>query len=235
MITAEQLRRRRLSTTYRSDGYDAAQVDLYLDLAAETLASLEAGRAGSAGAAQMLLRELRTATFPGRTSGSGYGSAQVEALRAGVVAALESHTGGTEAAPPAVSGAPTPEGSAPAPSAPAASASAPTTVPAVPAGDEPALIPSLTPVLPAAPLGRPAAGESLGSVGTLGSVVGWGSPSGERGSLTAYQLVVQLQTARTQLLGAATDRLVLRTASGELLGVVAVEATERGVLLTTEH
>lgn len=228
MITAEQLRRRRLSTTYRSDGYDAAQVDLYLDLAAETLASLEAGRAGSAGAAQMLLRELRTATFPGRTSGSGYASAQVEALRAGVVAALESHTGTEAPVPPAPS-------TAPGFPTPAPSASAPTTVPAAPPADQPVLTPSLPPVLSTPPLGRPAAGESLGSVGTLGSVVGWGSPAGGRGSLSAYQLVVQLQTARTQLLGAATDRLVLRTESGELLGVATVEATEHGVLLTTEH
>jgi len=212
VITAEQLRRRRLSTTYRSDGYDAAQVDLYLDLAAETLASLEAGRAGSAGAAQMLLRELRTATFPGRTSGSGYESAQVEALRAGVVAALETHVG-TSSAP---------------------SALAPATVPAAPLTDAPATTLSLAPVVPGGPLGLPAPGESLGSVGTLGAVVGWGAPSGARDPLSAYGLVVQLQTARTQLLGAATDRLVLRTASGELLGVVAVEATDGGVVLTTE-
>ncbi|MGW6131027.1 DivIVA domain-containing protein [Cellulomonas sp. NPDC055163] len=231
MITAEQLRRRRLSTTYRSDGYDAAQVDLYLDLAAETLASLEAARAGSAGAAQMLLRELRTATFPSRTSGSGYESAQVEALRAGVVAALEAHTGTAGATPTPVRGGPSPT----APTEVAPTTPTPTPVPAALRAGEPAPTPSLAPVLPTPPLGRPAPGESLGSVGTLGSVVGWGSPSGERGSLSAYELVVQLQTARTQLLGAATDRLVLRTATGELLGVAAVEATEEGVRLTTEH
>ena len=163
----------------------------------------------------MLLRELRTATFPGRTSGSGYELAQVEALRAGVVAALDAHVGTPGAAPAAH------EATEPPPSTPSAvpSALAPTAIPAAPLPDEPATTPPLPPVLAGAPLGRPAPGESLGSVGTLGAVVGWGTPSGARGSLSAYELVVQLQTARTQLLGAATDRLVLRTASGELLGV----------------
>lgn len=233
MITAEQLRRRGLRTTYRSDGYDAAQVDLYLDLAAETLASVEAGRAGSPGAAQMLLREIRTATFPGRTSGAGYESAQVEALRAGVVAALEQHVGtaATAGGPPVG-----PVGSTPASSDPAAvpASSDPVAVPAAPLPDAPATTPSLVPVLTQAPLGRPAPGQSLGSVGTLGAVA-WGSPSDGRGALSAYELVVQLQSARTQLLGAANDRLVLRTASGELLGVASVGAGDGGVVLTTEH
>ncbi|GEA87606.1 hypothetical protein CCE01nite_15550 [Cellulomonas cellasea] len=180
----------------------------------------------------MLLREIRTATFPGRTSGSGYESVQVEALRAGVVAALESHVG-TPGATPSSS---TPS-TAPSSSTPSAAPTAltPTAVPAAPLAEEPATTPPLPPVLTGAPLGRPAPGESLGSVGTLGAVVGWGTPSGARGSLSAYELVVQLQTARTQLLGAATDRLVLRTASGELLGVATVGPTEHGVVLTTEH
>lgn len=203
MITAEQLRRRRLATSYRSDGYDAPQVDLYLDLAAETLASLEAGRPGSADAAQMLLRELRTAVFAPRVSGAGYEQTQVDALRAGVVAALEEHTG----TPPRLAGAAadTSHATSPPPPAPARTSTAP---------------------------GVPTLGAH-GPLGSLGAVVGWGSPTTSGGGLGAYDLVVRLQTARTQLLGASVDRLVLRTAQGELLAVTGVEATADGVTLTT--
>lgn len=212
MITAEQLRRRRLATSYRSDGYDAPQVDLYLDLAAETLASLEAGRPGSTDAAQMLLRELRTAAFAPRVSGAGYEQTQVDALRAGVVAALEEHTG----TPPRLAGA----------AADAPHAAAPTSPT------------SATPPEPTAPArtstapGVPTLGAH-GPLGSLGAVVGWGSPTTSGGGLGAYDLVVRLQTARTQLLGASVDRLVLRTAQGELLAVTSVEATADGVALTT--
>lgn len=96
MITADQLRRRTLSSSYRSDGYDRSQVDHYLELAAATLAAVEEGRPGARAAATMLLREVRDARFGARTSGAGYASAEVEALRNGVVAALESYVGPAE-------------------------------------------------------------------------------------------------------------------------------------------
>lgn len=118
MITADQLRRRTLSSSYRSDGYDRSQVDHYLELAAATLAAVEEGRPGARAAATMLLREVRDARFGARTSGAGYASAEVEALRSGVVAALESYVGPAEAStdPRSPASLPTPgEGAAPEP------------------------------------------------------------------------------------------------------------------------
>ncbi|MDM8085272.1 DivIVA domain-containing protein [Cellulomonas cellasea] len=127
MITADQLRRRALSSSYRSDGYDQSQVDHYLELAAATLSALEEGRSGSSTAATMLLREMKTAKFGPRRSGAGYASSEVEALRTGVVAALEAYVGSTapaagaarpQAAAPAVHPTPTPTATPPAQPAP---------------------------------------------------------------------------------------------------------------------
>lgn len=191
VITADQLRRRVLSSSYRSDRYDRAEVDRYLDLATETLASLEAGRSGSESAATMLLHAVRDVPFEARVSGAGYDAVQVEALRAGVVAALETYLG-QDAAPIPASIEPTP--------------SAPTAV---------------TAVTPQAPPPAQVRREH-------------GGPPAP--GLSAFDLVMRVQSARTTLLGTqatsgATERLVLQTPDGTLCAVTRVETTTDGIVL----
>ena len=143
MITADQLRRRALSSNYRSDGYDQSQVDHYLDLAAATLSALEEGRSGASTAATVLLREMSTAQFGRRRSGAGYASTEVEALRAGVVAALEAYVGST--------------GPAPRDATPAAAA--PVVAAVHPAAQTPAPAPAPSALATPAPAARDAHGE----------------------------------------------------------------------------
>lgn len=150
MITADQLRRRALSSSYRSDGYDQSQVDHYLELAAATLSALEEGRSGSSTAATMLLREMKTAKFGPRRSGAGYASSEVEALRTGVVAALEAYVGAT---------APAAEAARPQAAAPA--------VHPTPTATPPAQPPAQPPARPAA---QPAASATPGGYGTHGEL-----------------------------------------------------------------
>ncbi|MFI2753992.1 DivIVA domain-containing protein [Cellulomonas sp. P22] len=185
MITADQLRRRSLPSSYRSDGYDRAQVDHYLDLAAATLASVEQGTPGATAAAQMLLREVRGARFAARTSGAGYASPEVEALRAGVVATLEAYVGTDDAAA-------------------AEPATSPTAVPA----------PGPAPTRGAAAPARPT-----------------GAPTGSHDELSAFDLVMRVQSGRTALLASRGERIVVRTPDGALHAIDGVEATADGVEL----
>lgn len=206
MITADQLRRRSLPSSYRSDGYDRAQVDHYLDLAAATLASVEQGTPGATTAARMLLREVRGARFAPRTSGAGYASPEVEALRAGVVAALEAYAG---------------------PEAPAAtSAASPTAVPGAPAATSAVTVPTPSPATPVpdARLGAPARGAAA-------PARAGGAPIGGHGELSAFDLVMRVQSGRTALLASRGERIVVRTPDGTLHAIDGVEATASGVEL----
>lgn len=218
MITADQLRRRSLPSSYRSDGYDRAQVDHYLDLAAATLASVEQGTPGATAAARMLLREVRGARFAPRTSGAGYASPEVEALRAGVVAALEAYAS---------------------PEAPAAtSAASPTAVPGAPAATSAVAVPTPSPATPVPDArlgspGTPVPDARLGAParGAAAPARAGGAPIGGHGELSAFDLVMRVQSGRTALLASRGERIVVRTPDGTLHAIDGVEATASGVEL----
>ncbi|WP_147525062.1 DivIVA domain-containing protein [Cellulomonas timonensis] len=197
MITADQLRRRALSSSYRSDGYDQTQVDHYLELAAATLSALEEGRPGASTAATMLLREMKTAKFGPRRSGAGYASTEVEALRTGVVAALEAYVGST---------------------APATSTGA------SPAHLPPATTSSSAATTPATPNPTPHASPATARV-TAPTVV-----SAYR-ELSAFDLIMRVQSGRTTLMATRGERVVVQTASGALHAIGSVEDTPDGVVL----
>ncbi|MCC2307765.1 hypothetical protein [Cellulomonas chengniuliangii] len=191
MITADQLRRRTLSSSCRSDGYDRSQVDHYMELAAATLSAIEEGRPGANAAATMLLREVRDARFGARRSGAGYASAEVEALRSGVVAALEAYVG------------------------------------AAPASTD-----------PRSPASLPAAGETVAPTPaqqptrTTWSVPAAPAATAAAGTLSAFDLIMRVQSGRTTLMASRGERIVVRTSSGTLHAIESVEATPDGVLLT---
>ncbi len=229
MITAEDVRSRKFSTTKFREGYDIEEVDTYLDQIGQTLKSLEGGAAPTApgllGPEDVLAKVFDTVKFR-----EGYALDEVDDLLDVVVQALQEHRARALAtgAQPAVPAPPTgaqrtgaqPTGAQPTGAQPAV----PTSTGAQ------AAVQSLRD-LHASPAGlTPAA--AVRALDTGASVTSTPlPPDPEAAALGTRVLISQLQIATIRTQG--NDVLTLVTPDGAVLRVVAVDASPQGVTLRT--
>ncbi|WP_066582947.1 hypothetical protein [Cellulomonas timonensis] len=212
MITAHQVRQISFARTRGAGAYDATAVDHMLQRVATTLEALEQGRTASPDGSRLLLpRDIRTGEPPvANGHDAGYSAAEVDAFRAQLVATLEEyvrrHAGprrkASSAAEQQSSGAPASRPSA----APSATPSPTMAAPAV----------------SAATASAAAAAATLTTAQDLSS-----APEG----LSAYDVVLGLQTAGAALFGDQRDRLFVRTPEGRLTRVVAVDTVADGIVV----
>jgi len=215
MITAEDVRSRKFSTTKFREGYDIEEVDGYLDEIGRTLQSLETGAAptgpGLLGPEDVLAKVFDTVKFR-----EGYAIDEVDDLLDVVVQALQEHKARALAtgAQPVVAAA-QPTGSQP--------AVATTT------GTQPT-VQSLRDLQTASPAGlTPAA--AVRALDTGASVSPPLPPDPDAAALGTRVLVSQLQIATIRTQG--NDSLSVVTPDGTVLRVVAVDASPQGVTLRT--
>lgn len=215
MITAHQVRQISFARARGASAYDATAVDNMLHRVVITLEALEQGRTVSPDGSRLLLpRDIRTGEPPAAAGqDAGYSAAEVDAFRAQLVATLEEyvrrHAGSRRKAP----GADGRQSSASQAAAPAATATTPSPAPTVSAATVSAATVSAAAAV-AAP--RPAPTQDLSS-----------APEG----LSAYDVVLGLQTARAALFGDQRDRLFVRTPDGALTRVVAVDTVAEGIVV----
>jgi len=224
MITAEDVRSRKFSTTKFREGYDIEEVDGYLDEIGQTLQSLETGAApttpGLLGPEDVLAKVFDTVKFR-----EGYAIDEVDDLLDVVVQALQEHKARALAtgAQPLVPAPPT--GSQPTAPHPTGSQ------PAVPTSTgAQAAVQSLR-ELHASPAGlSPAA--AVRALDTGASVTSTPlPPDPEAAALGTRVLISQLQIATIRTQG--NDVLTVVTPDGAVLRVVAVDASPQGVTLRT--
>ena len=210
MITAHQVRQISFARARGASAYDATAVDNMLRRVVITLDALEQGRTVSPDGSRLLLpRDIRTGEPPAAAGqDAGYSAAEVDAFRAQLVATLEEyvrrHAGSRRKAP----GADERQSSASQAAAPAATATTPSPAPTVSAATVSAAASAAAP--------RPATAQDLSS-----------APEG----LSAYDVVLGLQTARAALFGDQRDRLFVRTPDGALTRVVAVDTVAEGIVV----
>jgi hypothetical protein len=225
VITASQTRQVTFTTTRSTAAYDRGAVDGLLAEAARTLDALQQGRTvGQGGAPLLLPRDVRTVALPPSDGAEGYLAADVEAFRTQLVATLEEYVRRFTAA---ASGPPAPQPAGRRAAAGVAHGGPPRTGPLAPAPDGAA---------------RGAAGErggqrpgGTGPARVADPATGGGSGAPARPARTpvdvthapdglgAYDVLVQVQRARSTLFGAARDSLVVRRPDGTELRVTGVE------------
>ncbi|MGC5168929.1 DivIVA domain-containing protein [Luteimicrobium sp. DT211] len=221
MITAEDVRSRKFSTTKFREGYDIEEVDGYLDEIGQTLTSLEGGAAptspGLLGPEDVLAKVFDTVKFR-----EGYAIDEVDDLLDVVVHGLQEYkaralaTGAQPVVAPPRPPAPQQTGSQPV---------VPTTT-----GGQPA-VQSLRDLQSASPAGlTPAA--AVRAYDTGASVTSTPlPPDPEAAALGTRVLISQLQIATIRTQG--NDVLTVVTPDGSVLRVVAVDASPQGVTLRT--
>jgi DivIVA domain-containing protein len=222
MITAEDVRSRKFSTTKFREGYDIEEVDGYLDEIGQTLTSLEGGAApatpGLVGPEDVLAKVFDTVKFR-----EGYAIDEVDDLLDVVVQALQEHKARALAT-----------GAQPVVSAPRPTASQPTgSQPAVPAttGAQPS-VQSLRDLGTGSPAGlTPAAAVRALDTGASVSPTPPLPPDPEAAALGTRVLISQLQIATIRTQG--NDGLSVVTPDGTVLRVVGVDASPQGVTLRT--
>jgi DivIVA domain-containing protein len=217
MITAEDVRSRKFSTTKFREGYDIEEVDGYLDEIGQTLTSLEGGAAlttpGLIGPEDVLAKVFDTVKFR-----EGYAIDEVDDLLDVVVQALQEHkaralaTGAQQVVP-----ARQPTGSQP-------------VVPAT-TGAQPS-VQALRDLGAGSPAGlTPAAAVRAFDTGASVTPTPPLPPDPEAAALGTRVLISQLQIATIRTQG--NDGLSVVTPDGTVLRVVGVDASPQGVTLRT--
>ncbi|MFC8733237.1 DivIVA domain-containing protein [Luteimicrobium sp. NPDC057192] len=218
MITAEDVRSRKFSTTKFREGYDIEEVDGYLDEIGQTLTSLEGGAAPTApgliGPEDVLAKVFDTVKFR-----EGYAIDEVDDLLDVVVQTLQEHKARALAtgAQPVVAAA-QPTGSQPA-------------VP-VTTGAQPSVQALRDHLESGSPAGlSPAAAVRALDTGASVSPTPPLPPDPEAAALGTRVLISQLQIATIRTQG--NDGLSVVTPDGTVLRVVGVDASPQGVTLRT--
>ncbi|MDM8085273.1 hypothetical protein QUV83_10900 [Cellulomonas cellasea] len=221
VITAQQVREISFARTRGPGAYDAAAVDNMIRRVTATLDALEQGRTASPDGTRLLLpRDIRTGEPPAATDGAvGYQSEDVDEFRVQLVATLEEyvrrHAGPRRKASGAEQQTP-----AAAPASRPAAAATPAPITSTPS---PAAVSAAT-VFAAATAATTATTPAprLTTAQNLSS-----APEG----LTAYDVVLGLQTARAALFGDQRDHLLVRAPDGTLTRVVAVDTVADGIVV----
>lgn len=223
MITAHQVRQISFARTRGPGAYDAAAVDNMLRRVTATLDALEQGRTASPDGTRLLLpRDIRTGEPPAAAGGDvGYRSEDVDEFRVQLVATLEEYVR-RHAGPRRKAAGAEQQASAAAPaSRPAAAPPAPITSTPSPAAVSAATVFAATTAATAATAAT-APAPRLTTAQDLSS-----APEG----LTAYDVVLGLQTARAALFGDQRDHLLVRAPDGTLTRVVAVDTVADGIVV----
>ncbi|GAA4844805.1 hypothetical protein GCM10023221_23930 [Luteimicrobium xylanilyticum] len=225
MITAEDVRSRKFSTTKFREGYDIEEVDGYLDEVGQTLTSLEAGAAattpGLLGPEDVLAKVFDTVKFR-----EGYAIDEVDDLLDVVVQTLQEHRARALAtgAQPVVPAPPSPPATGVVPAVTGQQPTAPTTT-----GSQPA-IDAVRDAQAASPAGGLTPAAAIRAQGMGASVTPTPlPPDPEAAALGTRVLISQLQIATIRTHG--NDVLSVTTPDGTVLRVVAVDASPQGVTL----
>ncbi len=231
MLSSKDIRQALLTTTSLKEGYDPAQVRLFLARVSETLSRLESGHTTAAdGQRLMEPKELLQQRFLGTKFRDGYDVAEVQALL------NQAHETLNEYVQMAVTGTlPKPTTESATPAAPAAAGSGTTgpgpaatgwlrndivPVHAVPTQSVPTqAVPTQAVPTHTVPTRNPLPASA--------SQAKEPAPAGMRGG----DVLRELQYTRATMFGDARETLTVRTPDGQKFGVASIERTDSGVVV----